>query len=245
MTNAVPPAPISERKSHGFTLTEMSVVLVIIALLIGGMLLPMTAQQDIRAQQETERALAEIRDALIGFTLVNGRLPRPAVSATDGTERAICATDVECHGFIPWAALGIRKSDNWEKLIRYSVTPAFANNAISATAIANRTVQTRDVAGTPLYLVGQATCSTAVLCAPAVVLSQGKSRWGTSNAGAALPDGSATNVDEDVNNTGPLNYFSRTPTTSTAEAGGEFDDIVAWVPQSVLFHRMIAAGRLP
>ncbi|MEW6512828.1 MAG: prepilin-type N-terminal cleavage/methylation domain-containing protein [Pseudomonadota bacterium] len=245
MTNAVPPAPTFARRERGFTLTEMSVVLVIIALLIGGMLLPMTAQQDIRAQQETEQALAQVKDALIGFAIVNGRLPRPAVSATDGTERAICNTDAECHGFIPWATLGIRKGDSWQKLIRYSVTPAFANTAITVSTPANRTVQTRDAAGNPLYLVGQATCSAAILCAPAVVLSQGKSRWGTTDTGAALPDGSATNTDEDANNAGPLNYFSRLPTASTAATGGEFDDLVVWLPHSILIHNLISAGRLP
>lgn len=245
LTYAVPPTPISAREQRGFTLTEMSVVLVIIALLIGGMLLPMAAQQDIRAQQETERTLAEIRDALIGFAVVNGRLPRPAVSATDGTERVACASDADCSGFIPWSVLGIRKSDSWEKLIRYSVTPAFANSAITLTANANRTVQTRDAAGTPLYLVGQASCSTATLCAPAVIFSHGKNRWGTTDAGTALPDGSATNADEDSNNTGPLNYFSRQPSASTAATGGEFDDIVVWLSHSVLIHNLISAGRLP
>jgi len=246
MTNAVPPAPTFTRKGRGFTLTEMAVVLVIVALLIGGMLLPMAAQQDIRAQQETERTLAEIRDALIGFAIVNGRLPRPAVSAVDGTERTTCASDADCSGFIPWAALGIRKSDSWEKLIRYSVTPDFANQAITMTARPTRTVQTRDAAGNPLYLVGQASCnSTATLCAPAVVFSHGKNRWGTTDTGVALADGSATNVDEDANNTGPLNYFSRQPSPSTTVTGGEFDDIVVWLPHSVLIHKLIAAGKLP
>lgn len=245
LTYAVPPAPTFARKEGGFTLTEMSVVLVIIALLIGGMLLPMTAQQDIRAQQETEQALTQVKEALIGFAIVNGRLPRPAVSATDGTERATCNNDADCHGFIPWAVLGIRKSDSWEKLIRYSVTPAFANSAITVNTVANRTVQTRDAAGNPLYLVGQAACSAAILCTPAVVFSQGKSRWGTTDTGTALPDGSATNLDEDSNNNGSLNYFSRLPTAATTATGGEFDDIVVWLPHSILIHNLISAGRLP
>ncbi|MBS3934952.1 MAG: prepilin-type N-terminal cleavage/methylation domain-containing protein, partial [Sulfuritalea sp.] len=97
---AIPPAPTCVR---GFTLTEMAVALLIVALLIGGMLLPLSAQRDIHAQQETRRTLAEVRDALVGFAVVHGRLPRPAVSATDGSERGPCANDADCHGFIPWA----------------------------------------------------------------------------------------------------------------------------------------------
>lgn len=247
MTYAVPPAPTFAPQENGFTLTEMSVVLVIIALLIGGMLLPMSAQQDIRAQQETEQALAQIKDALIGFAIVNGRLPRPAVSTTDGTERTICASDADCTGFIPWSVLGVSKRDSWGKIIRYSVTPDFANQAITVTARPTRTVQTRDTTGNPIYLVGQANCttSTATMCAPAIIFSHGKNRWGTTDSGTTLSDGSATNIDEDANNTGPLNYFSRLPSASTSTTGGEFDDIVVWIPHSILIHKLISAGRLP
>ncbi len=245
LTYAVPPAPTFPRGQRGFTLTEMAVVLVIVALLIGGMLLPLAAQQDIRAQQETEKTLMEIRAALIGFAIVNGRLPRPAVSAADGTERPVCANDADCSGFIPWAALGVRQTDHWGKLIRYSVTRDFANNAIATTAIADRTVRTRDTTGNLLYLVGQATCSAAIPCTPAVIFSQGKNRWGTTDAGIILPDGSATNIDEDGNHHGPLHYISRLPTTSAAVAGGEFDDLVVWLPHGILIHNLISAGRLP
>lgn len=242
----MPPA-VSRRLtfSRGFTLTEMAIVLLIVALLIGGIMFPLSAQQDIRARQETEKKLEEIRNALTGFAATHSRLPRPAISAVDGTEAGLCADDAACTGFIPWAALGVDRVDGWGKLIRYSVTPAFANAAITLTTVANRTVQTRDGAGAAVYLAGQAACNTTTQCVPAVVFSHGKERWGTTSTGAALPDGSATNADEDTNNAGPTNYFSRLSTSDTAAGGGEFDDIVAWVPITVLFNRMIAAGKLP
>ncbi len=231
--------------ARGFTLAEMAVVLVIVALLIAGMLLPLSAQQDIRARQESEKTLNDIRDALLGFAIANGRLPRPAVSAADGAERAACATDADCSGFIPWAALGVKKLDGWGKLIRYSVTPAYANAAITLTAVANRTVQTRDSAGTAVYLAGQAACSTANQCVPAIIFSQGKNNWGTTDAGVALPDASATNADEDANDAGPTNYFSRLASTDTAATGGEFDDMAIWLPTTILVNRLITAGKLP
>jgi hypothetical protein len=37
---------------------------------------------------------------------------------------------------------------------------------------------------------------------------------------------------------------SRTPDPPSA-AGGEFDDLVAWIPVGLLYGRMIAAGGLP
>lgn len=223
----------------------MAVVLVIVALLIGGMLLPMSAQDDMRRTSETRATLANIQEALLGFAVVNGRLPRPAISATDGAENpTTCTSDAACSGFIPWATLGVEKLDAWAKLIRYSVTPAYANVPITLATIANRTVQTRDITGAAVYLAGQASCTTAGACVPAVIFSHGKQRWGTTDTGTTLADGSATNADEDANNTGPANYFQRTPSTATT-GGGEFDDIVVWLPTSILINRMISAGRLP
>jgi prepilin-type N-terminal cleavage/methylation domain-containing protein len=233
-------------RQTGFTLIELAIVTLIIALLIGGMLMPLSAQQDIRQQQETEKTLSDIRDALMGFAVINGRLPRPATSATDGTERtATCASDADCTGFIPWAALGSAKLDGWGKLIRYSVTPAYANAPITLATIPNRTVQTRDNNGNVIYLAGGASCTTPSQCVPAVVFSQGKTHWGNTDAGNALPDDSATNVDEDANQNGTTNFFSRTLSASTTAPGGEFDDQVTWVSANVLFNRLVAAGKLP
>jgi prepilin-type N-terminal cleavage/methylation domain-containing protein len=232
--------------SRGFTLTEMAIVLFIIALLIGGMMLPLSAQDDIRKTQETQLVIAEARDALIGFAVANGRLPRPATSATNGVENPnACANDGACTGFIPWATLGVSKLDSWGKIIRYSVTPAFANATFSLSTVPNRKVQTRDSAGALSYLVGQATACTASQCTPAVVFSQGHRRWGTTDDGTALPDGSATNADEDANKAGPTDYFSRVATDNTGTTGGEFDDLVIWLSPNILFNRMVAAGKLP
>jgi prepilin-type N-terminal cleavage/methylation domain-containing protein len=243
MKSAVPPTPTFW--ARGFTLIELAIVMFIVALLLGGMLLPLSAQQDIRARQETEKVLGEIRDALLGFAITNGRLPRPATSATNGAEAASCADDAACNGIVPWTALGTAKVDGWGKLIRYSVTPAFANTTITLSTVANRTVQTRDAVGALAYLVGSASCTTPNQCSPAVIFSHGKSHWGTTDLGAALADGSGTNIDEDANNTGPITYFSRNPSDNTALPGGEFDDITIWLSGNALFNRMVTAGKLP
>lgn len=239
---AVLPAPTCQ--AAGFSLVELAVVMFIIALLIGGMVMPLSAQQDVRARQETDKLLTDIREALYGFAAVNGRLPRPANSASDGNERALCNTDADCSGFVPWAALGLPRADGWSKLIRYSVTPAFANAAVTIATIPNRTVQSRDDAGTLFYLVGAAACTTASGCAPAVVFSQGKSNWGTSDNGSALADSSGTNVDEDTNNTGPLGFINRFGAQNPGTIGGEFDDQVLWISSNTLFNRLISSGRL-
>ena len=234
----------SNTSQSGFTLAELAIVLVIVSLLIGGMIIPLSAQIDYRDVSDTEKTLAEIKEALIGFAVVNRRLPRPAVSAVDGTERGACATDAACTGFIPWEALGIRKLDSWNKIIRYSVTPVFAGGAAGTDPIrllppltATKNIRTRDSSS-----AADAPFAAGI---PAVVFSQGKHNWGFDNQGNPLPDSLANNADEDANNSGPTMFYSRLMSTDTTPPGGEFDDILTWVSSNVLFNRMIAAGRLP
>lgn len=233
--------------SRGFTLVELTIVLVIVALLLGGLTTAFTVQQDNSSLKETRQALATINDALIGFAVANGRLPRPAQSGTNGLERtANCATEGDCTGFIPWQTLGITKTDSWGKLIRYSVTPAFSNSApFTLTTIATKKIQSRDSTGAAVYLVGSASAcdATANLCSPAVVYSSGKLNRGWLDDGTMLTDASSTNVDEEANATGTTLFYSRQQ--SSGGTGGEFDDIVTWIPVTVLFNRMIAAGKLP
>lgn len=245
--------PRSIQALRGFTLAELAIVLVIVALLGSGLIVSLSSQRDIQAQTETNRQLNEAIEAILGFATANGRLPRPAVSATDGTERGTCASESDCAGFLPWQVLGVKKTDSWGKLVRYSVTPAFANSVISLTTIATKKVLSRDSSGNTIYVVGQAaSCSTGNPCTPAVIFSHGKQRFGTDDSGIALPGGTATSIDEASNDTGTVNagpagtqYMTRTFTDNTVAVGGEFDDQVIWLSPNIIFNRLIAAGRLP
>ncbi|MCC7311998.1 MAG: prepilin-type N-terminal cleavage/methylation domain-containing protein [Sulfuritalea sp.] len=124
---AVPPAPTSIAK--GFTLIELAIVLFIIALLLGGMLLPLAGQQDIRSFGDTQKILAEARDALLGFAAVHERLPCPASATSNGLESFCDSASGPCvvtlplqvqphgrcsnpyDGFFPAAALGFTPID--------------------------------------------------------------------------------------------------------------------------------------
>lgn len=247
---ARPPTPLLLPK--GFTLVELTIVLVIVGLLIGGLSTALVVQQDNAAIRETRQNLATLNDALIGFSVANGRLPRPAASGTNGLEKASCASEADCTGFVPWQSLGINKTDSWNRLIRYSVTPAFASaTPFTLTTAATKKLQSRDTAGTLIYLVGSAAAcdATTNLCSPAVVFSSGKQNHAWLEDGTEITDSSVTNIDEetnanplaDANNN--LTFISRT--FSSGGTGGEFDDIVSWIPITVLYNRMIAAGKLP
>ncbi len=126
MKLTVSPAPTFV--ARGFTLIELAIVLFVVALLLGGMLLPLAAQQDIRNYGDTQKILTEARDALVGFAMANDRLPCPASDTSSGLESfclnasdncATVTTTVQSHGrcshpytgFLPAATLGFTPID--------------------------------------------------------------------------------------------------------------------------------------
>lgn len=221
---AVPPAPIFRRR--GFTLTEMAVVLAIVALLIGGMILPMSTQQDIRNTTESQATLVAVGEALYGFAASSqakdGKpyLPCPDTD-DDGLENRTGDACTSQEGNLPWASLGLGRQDAWSNPLRYRVTDKFSDRAAGFSLLS---------AG-DLQICSSADCSTVIASkVPVVLLSLGKN-------GAATP----TDPDELKNkiiDAADKNFVQHTQSNS-------FDDIASWLPPSVLIHRMITAGRLP
>lgn len=230
---------------QGVSLVELAIVLLVIGLLLGGVMMSLSTQDEIKRGTRTEQRLAEVRDAVAGFAVVNARLPRPAVSALNGAERGACATELQCTGFLPWAALGLDRLDGHDKLLRYSVTPAYANAPFTLASVPTKAVTSRDAAGAVNYLAGAAGCPANSGCVPMVVFSHGRANHGTTQDGTALPDASGTNADEDANAAASVSFMARDFTANPAAAGGEFDDRVAWLGTSMLFGRMVQAGKLP
>ena len=198
-------------------------------------------------ERDTLMAMGQAKDALVGFALVYGRLPRPAISSTNGAENpAPCSSVESCTGFIPWVTLGVGKADSWDKLLRYSVTPAYTNAPVQrVAAVPTKTVLTRDSTGRIIYLAGNPSCSLSTPCAPAVVYSSGRDNFGTSGTGRPMANGSSTNIDERANDVASLNFMSRAQAQDPASAGGEFDDLLTWVPIDQLYKGMNAAKVLP
>ena len=216
-------------------------------LLYGGLLMPLQARVEQRQIRDTQKLLEEIKEALTGFAIANGYLPCPAISATNGQEdrtAGVC-TGGKRQGFIPWATLGVSKLDAWGNIYSYSVTPAYTSS-VSLFTLATPpdiTIQTRSAAGTLTNLTNANTVT-------AVVLSHGKNAYGASNdqgVAQGLPVGwPAGNTDENANANGTITFVSRVPQGAGAGGvGGEYDDIVAWLPRSALMNRMVAAGKLP
>jgi prepilin-type N-terminal cleavage/methylation domain-containing protein len=235
---------IATFKSSGFTLVEMAVVLVIVGLMLGGLLMPLTTQIDQRNYAEAQKHLEEIREALIGFGLSHGYLPCPTSSTSNGAEERTGSACTNRVGFLPWAELGVAKLDSWGHLYRYSVTAAFADSStkISLSPFTPRdiTIRTRDDGGTLINLSNANNI-------PAVVVAHGKNgTWGYMDDGTQISDNSTHNDDEDTNGNGTgTTFVSRNFSSNTLTSYGEFDDVVIWISPNVYLNRMVAAGQLP
>ncbi len=118
----------------GFTLVELAVVVVIVGLMLAGLLVPISAQMDMQSFRKTNENLIEMKEALIGYAIINGRLPCPATITSNGRESFCPAatgtcvgsetTTVQTHGncssqvnnvfsgLLPAATLGISPQDS-------------------------------------------------------------------------------------------------------------------------------------
>lgn len=222
LTPAVPPAPSF---SLGFTLTEMAVVLVIVALLIGGLLLPLAAQQDLRNVAETRRLLGEASEALYGYAATHfandGKpyLPCPDTNG-DGRENRDGDTCAQQEGDLPWADLGVGRRDAWGNPLRYRVSAAFSDKAAGFSLTKEGDLRVCEERACTHVLADQV---------PAVIFSRGKNGNDNNTADADEQE----NMDDD-------NDFVQHPPLPNG-----FDDLLVWLPRSILVHRMIQAGRLP
>lgn len=138
------------RPERGFTLIEMAMVLMIVGLLLAGMIPAISSQIEQQRTNETRKILEEMKDALLGFAVANGRLPCPASSTSNGMEsfctsaNGACGTEIflpplpthgRCakpyDGFFPAVTLGVapvnaqgQLLDAWGNPVRYAITNA-------------------------------------------------------------------------------------------------------------------------
>lgn len=255
MKNQTIPCNTSVR-INGFTLVEMAMVLAIVTLLLTGLIPTISSQIEQRQLDETRKQISDIEQALLGFAIINGRLPCPASSASNGVESPDGGGNCTnfYNGFVPAATLGLASRnenglllDGWGNPIRYAVTQANSKAYTTTNGMATKGLSNL----TPDLLV----CSTATgisntACGtaeykltagdgvPAVIYSTGKNgaSGGTGTDEAANPNPNSA----DDNRT----FVSHTPATASS-ANGEFDDIVVWISNPLLLNRLVTAGKLP
>lgn len=250
----------------GFTMIELAVAIVVIALLLGGILVPLQTQVESRKIDETQRILDQAREALIGYAAANGRFPCPASATSNGAESFAAggsSANGNCSnffdGFLPAATLGFTPVDAqgyaldaWgftQNRIRYAVSNQTVNLITNPFTSVNgmRNAGMANITNAALLYVCNSgsgvnpgvNCGTAVTLtskAPVVIWSVGPN--------APTPTG-GTSADEAENpnpNGGSADHIFVSRSRSEAPV---FDDIVTWIGSASLFNRLIAAGQLP
>jgi len=230
--------------ASGFTLIELAIAMLIIGLLVGGLLAPLAAQIEQRKLTETQKALQEIKEALVGFAVTNGRLPCPDYD-TDPTAAGYGVEDISCsavpatEGYLPWKTLGVSDLDGWGTKRIAATSPRIGDwryrvdrNYVTTTGFKSFALmpappspflddlRVQDRAGNDLAAAQER--------AIAIVFSAGKDT--SANLANALFD---------------QIYTSDTPDNLVPSDPGHFDDVVAWLSRPLIVNRMVAAGRLP
>ncbi len=203
---------------NGFSLVEMAVVLTIVGVLLAGLLPTLSSQIEQQRRNETQKYMSEVRDALLGYAVTNGRLPCPDKN-DDGTAQGPCTAANTQYGTLPYIDLGVVDKDAYGKVLIYAVTPAFA----TAAPFTLNTLGTMRVCTT--------TACTANLTnnAVAVIVSLGEITTHNPALGDETDNSDKTDAD----------FVSH----DLVQNG--YDDLVVWLSPNTLFNRMVAAGKLP
>lgn len=245
------------KQQTGFSLVEMAVVVVILGLVLGALLLPLQAQRNQAFQTQTENTLETARRALLGFAQANGRLPCPAVAASNGLEDPVgggaCTSKL---GYLPAATLGIRPTDDsgfaldgWNNRIMYAVAQHTAGGAVTPDYTTSGDMNTVGITALDPEL---RVCLSSSGVTVSACSASPETNYAINNAVAVIYSLGATGSlgsggnDEDENPSVPAadSVFVSHDVTAAGAANGEFDHLFTWISPYVLYNAMIEAGQL-
>jgi type II secretory pathway pseudopilin PulG len=266
---------MSRKTVTGFSLVELAIAVFIMALLLGSILVPLQSQVRIRKLGETDRILAQAREALLGYVAANGYFPCPASGTSNGQEASPNHATGTCNasvtfataliGFLPAVTLGFTPVDGsgyaldgWglqQNRIRYAVAnasiPASGACPVPTNPYTNPFTRTNGMRNATMGCILSLTTSLYVC------------RTGT----GVTATGCAASTDELSDNAIAVIWSlgENAPTGGSAphedknlnntrvfvlapystNAGSVFDDQLTWIGPPMLFNRMVAAGMLP
>ncbi len=208
-------------------------VLLIMGLLLGGFLGPLSVRQEANKRQEADALLHTIHDSLVGFAITRGYLPCPDLDG-DGREDR---NGNQCVGWqdnqavrvgqLPYVTLGAGRLDPWNNRLTYAVDTAFT-----------------DSGSTPLprftsSAFGRIVVKNGIDHTPALVLSHGANGLGAVNA-INQRQQSATSVSERENADGNATFILD---DYRDLIDNPFDDRMTWIAPNVLALRLLQAGK--
>lgn len=211
------------RFQFGFSLVELSIVLLIVGLLLSGIIGGASSFIHHANSREADKQLNLIRESLIGFLVENGRLPC-ADSDGDGLENG--PDPCEDWGGLPFARLGVPKSDPWGGNYRYRVAIAFAGEHLPDSQASFTLGDDGNIDVTDAPACGG---NTIAVDMAAIVISEGANRGN----GSADED---ENIDDDI-------CFVQKPYSNSQ--GSEFDDRLMWISPAILKAKLVEVDKLP
>ena len=228
--------PRPAKDMEGLSLLEVAIALAVSALLLGGLMVPLAAQIDRYRLRETEAALGNALDALLGYAAAHdNRLPCPDIDG-DGMEDRPGSVSAPCRGIegdLPRATLGIPGRDGWGRPLRYR-----GNDALTGPGGVPRPPNTRgglriDNPRTGERLtVGDPEAPAAILFSCGANGHPDDENDGTGGS----PAGCANPLRPDPR------YAHAVP---GRPGSGGFDDVLVWMSKNVLLGRLVRAGTWP
>jgi len=100
----LPQIPQINRKVSGFTLLELSVVLLVLGIIFAGSLMPFGTVMRINQAKEMDEESRTVMDSLYGYAILYGKLPCPSHDENDAV--GDCS---KLDGYFPYQVLGVSR----------------------------------------------------------------------------------------------------------------------------------------
>lgn len=264
-----------KRYHKGFTLIEITMVLVIMGVLMFSLLPPLAKRTEQQRVAFTQQRLEEIKEALMGFMMqgylatatveaeLDNHFPCPSLDEVTGMQvhkrKWACKNYDGKDGYLPWVTLGIEGHDGWGNLFRYRVDGYFSNrDGIYNVFLKERKTLPGSSASAILIKDrrGRALNRHKVKLRQEIINREDfpEVRLFFSNIVAVIFS-CGKNGKPDEGNAGDINTLTFTCENNSsskkndyvldAYVPGQFDDILVWVPKYVVINRLARAGQWP
>jgi prepilin-type N-terminal cleavage/methylation domain-containing protein len=260
---------MSLNKQTGFTLIEIAIVLLIVTILLGYTVAMFPIQQELKQYRQVNSEMEKIKDALIGFAQVNGRLPCPDTN-TDGRENDLDVWDIEndaagtdnfidsCaayEGLVPMTTLGLQgKADSnnnlldpWGGTYRYAISDMDESLDSVIDLVSPNGIRAEGISNVrPDLKICNGPSDAANTCPGADAAAQALNTVAEGIAVVLVSIGknrnniTSTIQTENTDADKAFVYAARSDSS-----GAEYDDIVKWISANSLFSKMIEADQLP
>ncbi len=269
------PTYLNRASQQAFTLVEMAIVLVIIGsvlTIVFSLLGTLSAQLEQQKLSETRNTINNVKEALLGYAMTNGRFPCPAAAPSSGVTavEAFAAsgtvTNGKCsvfyNGYVPAVTLGLSPTDTsgyvldgWNNPVRYAIVDLSDDS--NATYIFTKSSGMKNANSASCPTCGMSWITTQTLlsvCNTGTGISSGlcASTTATINNNSAIVIYSTaantatggTGTDEAANLNSDKAFVSHVP-YAAGSTNGEFDDIMEWISPNTIFSRLMQANQLP